>query len=49
MDEQFVSVENQQRVLISSDPAELLEMILIAEMPDPDSWFERLNTDPTPS
>jgi cytokinin riboside 5'-monophosphate phosphoribohydrolase len=49
VDEQFVSAENQQRVLISSDPAELLEMILIAEMPDPDSWFERLNTDPTPS
>ncbi len=49
VDEQFVSAENQQRVLMSSDPAELLEMILIAEMPDPDSWFERLNTDPTPS
>ena len=49
VDEQFVSIENHNRVLISSDPAELLEMILTAEMPDPDSWFERLNADPKPS
>jgi predicted Rossmann-fold nucleotide-binding protein len=45
VDEEFVSLENQNQVLVHNDPKELLEMVLSAEMPSSDKWIERLNVD----
>ena len=45
VDDQFVSIENQNQVLVSDSPKTLLEMILIAEMPSEDTWINRLNVD----
>jgi predicted Rossmann-fold nucleotide-binding protein len=45
VDEEFVSVENQNQILVSNDPKELLDMILSVEMPSPDTWIQRLNVD----
>jgi len=45
VDEEFVSIENQNQVLVNDNPQELLEMILSAQMPSSDTWIERLNVD----
>ena len=45
VDEEFVSLENQNQVLVHNDPKELLEMVLSAEMPSSDTWIDRLNVD----
>ena len=45
VDEEFVSIENQNQILVNNDPKELLDMVLSAEMPSSDTWIERLNVD----
>ena len=45
VDEEFVSIENQNQILVNSDPKKLLDMVLSAEMPSSDTWIERLNVD----
>jgi uncharacterized protein (TIGR00730 family) len=45
VDEEFVSLENQNQVLVHNDPKELLQMVLSAEMPSSDTWIDRLNVD----
>ncbi|MDC0244639.1 TIGR00730 family Rossman fold protein [Pseudomonadota bacterium] len=45
VDEEFVSIENQNQILVHDDPKELLEMILSAQMPSSDTWIDRLNVD----
>ena len=45
VDEEFVSIENQNQILVNNDPKELLDMILSVEMPSSDTWIERLNVD----
>ena len=45
VDDQFVSIENQNQVLVSDSPKTLLEMILVAEMPSENTWINRLNVD----
>ena len=45
VDEEFVSLENQNQILVNHDPQELLGMILSAQMPSSDTWIERLNVD----
>jgi uncharacterized protein (TIGR00730 family) len=45
VNEEFVSIENQNQILIHDDPKELLEMILSAQMPSSDTWIDRLNVD----
>jgi len=49
VEEEFVSQENLDRVLISSDVSELLEMILTAQMPSLETWMDRLNVEPIKS
>ena len=45
VDEEFVSIENQNQIIVNNDPKELLDMILSVEMPSSDTWIERLNVD----
>ena len=45
VDEEFVSMENQKQVLISENPEELIDMILMAQMPSQNTWIDRLNVD----
>ena len=45
VDEEFVSLENQNQIIVNENPEVLLEMILSAQMPSSDTWIDRLNVD----